>query len=57
MSETPARKSYSAYYAVSVEGARIGIVTCLRCGAALILDEERAAELHDEWHRRIVVTE
>ena len=38
---------------VAAEGARVGIVTCRECGAALLLDprEERdVVSLHRSWH-------
>ena len=41
---------YSAYYAFATEGGRIGIVTCLRCGAAIILGQEEGIKLHDAFH-------
>lgn len=37
----------------SAEGARIAVVTCLRCGTALTLDPAdkiSATEIHDQWH-------
>lgn len=37
------------------EGARIGIVTCLACGAALLLDPRDdfdVVELHRRWHEQ-----
>ena len=39
--------------AVPAEGARVGIVSCLVCGAALTLDPEDTVDvrqLHREWH-------
>ena len=41
---------FSPYVAFEVEGRRIGIVTCLRCGAAVLLDEEHATVKHLAWH-------
>jgi len=44
---------YTDATAITAEGARIGIVTCCRCGAAILLDpraEWSAIEKHDEWH-------
>lgn len=38
-------------------GTRVGIVSCLECGAALIIDPDDAkggvnvVEIHREWHR------
>jgi hypothetical protein len=42
--------------AVPAEGARVGFVSCLRCGAALLLDpddSDNVIELHREWHARL----
>lgn len=39
--------------AVVGEGARVGFVTCLNCGAALLIDpadERDALGLHRDWH-------
>jgi hypothetical protein len=46
-------KNYSQYYAFSVEGARIGLMTCLRCGAAIVISDDGGEKVHDEWHSRI----
>lgn len=38
------------------EGARVGIVTCRRCGAALMLDQRdtfNVKSLHDQWHTEL----
>ena len=38
------------------EGARVAVMTCLRCGAAIMRDgrdKEDAANIHDSWHERI----
>lgn len=40
--------------AFAAEGARVGIMTCLECGAALFIDptdKVSAIDLHDEWHK------
>lgn len=45
--------SYTKARAVVGEGARIGIITCLDCGAALVLDPNDdfdVVALHDNWH-------
>ena len=45
---------YSAAHALHAEGARIGVVTCLRCGATVTLSMEvDAMGLHDAWHARV----
>jgi transcription elongation factor Elf1 len=41
---------------VAAEGARIGIVTCMICGAAILIDprdERSAVALHSEWHPEV----
>lgn len=41
---------------VYAEGARIGIVTCKLCGAAILVDDRdgfNAIKLHKEWHQKI----
>lgn len=47
-------EDYSAYFTVEATGARIGLMTCLRCGVVVLLgDKDRdASRLHDAWHRR-----
>ena len=40
--------------AVEAEGARIGIATCVICGAAVMLDprdKKNRARQHYEWHK------
>lgn len=41
---------YSGWVAVQGEGHRFGVMTCLRCGAAVVYDEDRAADIHNAWH-------
>jgi hypothetical protein len=51
MSERPVR--FSALTVFSAEGARVGIATCERCGAAILYDQREsfdAADRHREWH-------
>jgi hypothetical protein len=50
--------TYSPYTAVAAEGARIAVVTCLRCGAMVMLDPDVSHELagqvlHDAWHEEV----
>ena len=48
--------AYTFAAMLSAEGGRVGIITCLWCGAALLLDErdsEDPKELHDRWHREL----
>ncbi|MBT2266415.1 hypothetical protein [Rhodococcus erythropolis] len=43
---------FSPYVAVVAEGRRIGIMSCLTCGAAILLgttDEDFGA-IHSAWH-------
>lgn len=47
---------FTACAAVEAEGARIGITTCLRCGAAVVLDprdSQNFARFHHEWHEEL----
>lgn len=47
---------FTAYRAISAEGARIGIASCLKCGAAIVIDPSDTVntfELHDDWHKEI----
>lgn len=53
-------ENYTGVRAVPAEGARIGLRTCKRCGAAILLDPGDAtdlpassSEIHDEWHDKI----
>jgi hypothetical protein len=47
--------AYSEATAIAAEGARVGIVTCLVCGAAILLDPRGTGPdlitRHSEWHR------
>jgi hypothetical protein len=39
--------------AFSAEGARIAVMSCLACGAALVIDpgdDVNVAAIHREWH-------
>jgi hypothetical protein len=44
---------YTEYLAVHAEGQRIGLATCKRCGATVIVgvDGFSAVRQHDEFHR------
>ena len=53
---TPA---FSPACAWAAEGARVGLATCLRCGAAVLLDGRSqldALQLHIDWHARLEAT-
>ena len=44
---------YTPYREVEAAGSRIGVMTCLRCGATVVLDPgdlEPATAIHDRWH-------
>jgi len=47
-------QKFSGFRAWAAEGARIGIASCLRCGAAIVLDPADGVnmlELHAGWHQ------
>lgn len=47
----PAR--YTAMTVLNAEGARVGLVSCTRCGALVIIDPRDTidpAAVHDQWH-------
>ena len=44
---------FSRYYILNAEGHRIGLVTCLECGAAVVLDDEKYDEKHVGWHAKL----
>lgn len=40
--------------AIAAEGARVGLVTCERCGATILVDprdDEDRLEQHAKWHQ------
>lgn len=44
---------YTRATVITAEGARVALVTCLRCGASLLLDPREGVsvmEIHDRWH-------
>lgn len=48
---------YEPARAVAAEGARVGLVVCQRCGAALVLDIAvpfDVMERHTAWHAAIL---
>jgi hypothetical protein len=54
MTAIPDPENYSRAQPVAAEGARIGFVHCVQCGAAVMLDMQiDSLVLHEEWHRRI----
>ena len=47
---------FSALRAVQAEGARIGLVTCGECGAALVIDpadKVSPVAVHSRWHHEV----
>jgi len=45
---------YTPARAFSAEGARVAIVTCRTCGAAILIDpgdNEPAVDIHTRWHK------
>lgn len=44
-------KRYTEYYAFNTEGGRIALLSCLRCGAVVMIgDPTSGPEIHDAWH-------
>lgn len=44
-------EDFTGYRAIQAEGRRIGLMTCLRCGTAVIVGEdEPTGKMHDDWH-------
>jgi hypothetical protein len=54
---TPSTENYEPFIAVVAEGRRLGLMTCRRCGATVMLEGAGggmlAPVLHDEWHHRL----
>lgn len=49
------RMDYTGYRAWAAEGARVGALSCLRCGAAVFIDPTDVvdpADIHNRWHER-----
>ena len=46
---------YTNYYEIETASGRIGLVTCLGCGAAIICNESQANAqgLHDAFHAAV----
>lgn len=48
------RGQYEEYYELEAAGVHIGVMTCKRCGAAVILDKAASGpKLHDAWHESV----
>ena len=44
-------EGYELYYSLESGGNRFAVMTCSRCGAAVILDStEYGPRIHDIWH-------
>jgi len=48
-------KEFTDYYAFGVEGYRIGLCSCLKCGAAIVLSNDAfdTAKAHIAFHKSI----
>jgi len=47
-------ENYTTARAWIAEGARVGLITCRRCGAAVFIDpydNPTADVIHDDWHQ------
>lgn len=42
------KSNYEPYHAFYTEGGRIGVMSCKICGAAVIIDDKFASEIHDK---------
>lgn len=44
---------YDDYFIVASERNRIGLMTCLKCGSCIIVQESGSlsTDLHNEWHK------
>lgn len=57
---TDENRSYATFTnatAIHAEGARVGLITCRLCGAAILLDRRDgidAPQVHRDWHDRAV---
>lgn len=49
--------NYDQYYVIETEGGRRGLVTCLRCGVAVLIGDADidTVGLHDAFHNRLEV--
>jgi hypothetical protein len=51
------KSNYDKYYTIIAAGVSpFGLMTCLRCGAAVIQDKADAVEIHNKWHARQLAT-
>ena len=48
------QKIFTPYRAFDAEGARLGLCSCMLCGAAIVIDSSdgiTADQVHEQWHR------
>ena len=51
LGDTMSENKFSPYVVVQAETDRIGIMSCLTCGAAILLaSKEDMGALHSAWH-------
>jgi hypothetical protein len=52
-------KRFTEYFGLMTEGGRIALVSCLRCGAAVVLGDPSfdAAKRHVAWHEGLKTEE
>lgn len=44
-------ENYEPYITVQTRGyGDVGLMTCKRCGAVVMLDKAETPRLHDKWH-------
>lgn len=53
----PPRAGFTHATVVAAEGSRVGLVTCTRCGATVLLDprddQVDRLEVHTQWHEEL----
>ena len=51
MTDDERSSQFSPYLAVHAEGQRVGIMSCLECGAAILISSTAdAPTIHEQWH-------
>jgi hypothetical protein len=45
---------FTPYFGIQTEGGRVGLVSCTRCGAVVIVGDKDfdGAAMHADWHRK-----
>lgn len=54
--DTVSKITYSAARPWAAEGARVALISCLLCGAAILIDpadETSSLETHTAWHKAL----